>query len=359
MPRLAYVIALTALCLHPACSRRRREESDHSRPPQRPVAQPRPPAAPERPPSSPPPAAPAPAPTPAPSAPATLQRVIAVGRWPEGISARGNEVWVAESGARSISRVDYTSGAVVSTARAGRLPIRVQAFADGGVQAVSATDQTVWTMPPNATRPSAFARLPDYPQDVAWSDDGTVWALLWQNGTSASGAVARVSPSDGAVTRVATVGASSLAIALGHGRAWVLLRDGVVPIDVATGQTAPTVALPSAHSQMAACEGGVYVGDDASVTRVDPSALTVSGRQSLPGGARAMACDAGGALWVVGAQGQVTKLDGASLAVLSSATPPSPFAPTSARAVNGSLIVATHAYNSGDEAGALLVFAAP
>lgn len=359
MPRPAYVIPLAALCLYPACSRRRHDESDHSTPAARPAtAAPAPtptpaPAAPEQ--------APTPsAPPPAPAAPVTLQRAITVGRWPEGISAQGDELWVAESGARAISHFAIGAGTALGSVRAGRLPIRVHASADGTVQAVSATDQTVWLRPPGAPTATALARLPDYPEDVVWSDDGTLWALLWTGGSSAAGAVVRIAPGERAVTPVATVGANAFALAVTAGRVWVLLRDvGVVPIDVATGQAAPTVSIPGFHTQMTACAGGVYVSDRDAVVRVDPATASVSGRQTLVGGARAMACGAGGALWVVGDAGQIAKLDPTSLAVQSSFTPTTSFTPTSATVVGGSLLVATHAYNSDDAAGAVLVFNAP
>lgn len=342
-----------ALVLLPACTRRTRERSDEHPA----VAQPATPQAAPTPipaPTTPTPAAP---PTAAPPAePITLQRSIAVGRWPEGLSAHGAEAWVAESGGRTIAHVDYTAGVVLGRTRAGRLPTRVHLSGDGTVQAVSVTDQTVWTLPPAAAEFTRTARLPDAPQDAVWGDDGVLWALSWNRGSSASGAVVRVAPGDGSVTRVAEVGADAMALAVGHGKLWVAHQGGTVSvIDATTGQAQP-IAVEGLHTQVAACANGVYVNDRDAVIRIDPATATVSGRQALADGARALACADDGALWVVGAHGQIARLDPASLAVTATASPPTAFEPAAARVANGSLLVTTHAYGGSDAAGALLVF---
>ncbi len=363
--QLASLCALT-LALHPACARRTRDrgnEQPATAPPA--VAPPAvaPPAA--TPPvaaspvAAPPAAAPetAPAPIPAPTAPITLQRSIAIGRWPEGLSAHGTEAWVAESGGRTIAHVDYVTGVVLGRTRAGRLPTRVHLSGDGTVQVMSVTDQTVWTQPPGAAEVTRLARLPDAPQDAVWGDDGALWALLWNHGSSASGSIVRVGPGDGSVTHVAEVGANAMSLAVGHGKVWVAHQGGTVSVvDTTTGQALPPLAVEGFHNQIAACAHGVYVSDRDAMIRIDPATATVSGRQALTDSPRALACSVDGALWVVGAHGQIARLDPASLAVIATATPPTAFEAASAQVADGSLLVTTHAYGAGDAAGALLVF---
>ncbi len=356
-----HLALLCALSLQPACARRTRDRGNDQPAAAQPVAQPvaRPATQPAVAQPAAQPAAPeaAPAPIPAPTAPITLQRSIAIGRWPEGLSAHGTEAWVAESGGRTIAHVDYVTGVVLGRTRAGRLPTRVHLSGDGTVQVMSVTDQTVWTQPPGAAEVTRLARLPDAPQDAVWAEDGTLWALLWTHGSSASGAIVRVGPGDASVTRVAEVGADAMSLTVGHGKVWVAHHGGIVSVvDTTTGQALPPLAVEGFHNQIAACAHGVYVSDRNAVIRIDPATATVSGRQSLTDDPRALACSVDGALWAIGAHGQIGRLDPASLAVVSTASPPMAFEPAAAQVANGSLLVTTHAYGAGDAAGALLVF---
>lgn len=363
---LVSALAVAALTSPSACARRRRND-DNTPAPLQPVAQPpaHPAVAPAQPstaqPAAPPAAQPAPPSAPAAVAPAgvTFQRSIVLGRWPEGLSARGNEACVAESGDRTIAHVDLTTGAVLDRTRSGRLPVRVHVAGDGSVQVVSATDKTVWAQPPGASRATRLARLPDDPQDAVWADDGALWTLLWHRGSSASGSVARVSAGDRSATEVAPVGANAMSLAVGHGKVWVARADGVDVIDVATGRPLPPVALPGHHPRIAACARGVYVNDGDSIVRIDPATSAVSGRQALEDGARTFACATDGALWAVGSHGRVSRLDPVSLAVVAATAPPTAFEPAAAQVAGGRLLVTTHALGGSDAAGALVVFGAP
>jgi hypothetical protein len=364
-------LAVSALCLQPACTRRGRDDGSAQPAPAQPApAQPAPtppavqPAAQPTKPQTNPTAAGQPTPTQTPTdptpTPITLQRSIVVGRWPEGLSAQGDEAWVAESGGRSISHVDLTTGALRGRVPSGRLPIRVHASGDGSVQAVSATDRTVWSLSPGAAAATVLARLPEYPQDAVWGEDGMLWALLWQQGSSASALIVRVAPGDGAVTRVATVGAGAMSLAVGHGKVWVAHQTGTVSVvDMTTGQALPAVSIEGSRMRVAACANGVYVTDNDGVSRIDPTTSAVSGRQSLDDGARTLACAANTGLWVVGAHGHISRLDPQSLAVINAASPPTAFEPVAAQVVSGRLLVTTHAFGGSDASGALLVFNAP
>lgn len=364
---LVSVGALVAATLPSACARRHRDEGNAPAPLQpvaRPAATPAapaaaPPAAPPAPDAAPPVAAPPTEATNQAPTPITLQRTIVLGRWPEGLSARGNEAWVAESGDRSIAHVDLSTGAVLDRTPSGRLPIRVQAVADGSVQVVSATDKTVWTQTPGARRARRLARLPDDPQDVVWTTDGALWALLWRRGSSASGSVVRLAAGERDVTPLAPVGANAMALAVGHDRVWIAQTDTVAVIDGATGQARPPVAVPGYHTRVAACARGVYVNDREAVVRIDPATSTVSGRLAMADGARALACGPDGSLWVVGAHGRVSRHDPVSLTVTGAASPSTPFEPVAAWVSGGRLLVTTHALGGSDASGALLVFNAP
>ncbi|MCY0147221.1 hypothetical protein OEG84_05715 [Hoeflea sp. G2-23] len=69
-------------------------------------------------------------------------RVIELGKWIEGLAHDGSYLWAAESGQRTIAKVNYKTGKVVERLKVGRLPIEIIS-ADKDIYTLVATDKVV------------------------------------------------------------------------------------------------------------------------------------------------------------------------------------------------------------------------
>ena len=79
--------------------------------------------------------------------------IIDVGKWAEGLAWDGRSLWVAESGQRTVARIDLAARRVVEHVKVGRLPTDMVATSAGAVDALVATDKSVWKRSPMAAAP--------------------------------------------------------------------------------------------------------------------------------------------------------------------------------------------------------------
>ncbi len=119
-------------------------------------------------------------------------RVIELGKWVEGVADDGHNYWVAESGQRTIARVDLASGRVLGRVKVGRLPVSMVSTYAGEVYAMVFTDQTIWQQHDDG-RGAVFTKIPDCPQDLIMAG-GNLWALTEPDCSSQTSRVIRIDP---------------------------------------------------------------------------------------------------------------------------------------------------------------------
>ena len=196
-----------------------------------------------------------PTPPAAPAAP-TLHPV---GKWPEGVVEAGGELWVAESGARQVSRYSL-QGKRLERYRVGRLPVELLKRPGQEVWVSVVTDQVIKRLGSHVKLARKVARMPHYTEAIA-ADEEHLYGLLWPGGSSASSALFRRHLATGAEHMSADLGRNAFCLALSAGLAWVGLDGGVVAVDTRT--LAPfrrlTLSKEERALHMAATASRLYV----------------------------------------------------------------------------------------------------
>ena len=220
--------------------------------PPRPTQADAPPPPPSSPPSSPPSGTSAPA--------APLARIHAVGRWPEGVVASGGALWVAESGARRVSRYSL-EGERLEQYKVGRLPVDLLARPNGEVWVSVVTDQVVKRLSARRKLARKVARTQEYAEAIG-ADAEHLYALVWPSGSSATSRLMRHHLATGAAHLSADVGPNAMSLTLTEGVAWVGLEGALVAVHTRT--LAPTLRLTVSPTERvlesAAYGERVYVG---------------------------------------------------------------------------------------------------
>jgi YVTN family beta-propeller protein len=134
-----------------------------------------------------------------------------VGTQPAAIALEPSAVWVANSGADSISRVDPHSAGEVATINVARSP-RGIALGANGVWASAFDDDAVSRVTGSSSRTIAVG---DGPLGIAFGA-GSVWVANSRDGT-----VSRIDPDRGTVVATIRVGHRPQGITVGGGAVWV------------------------------------------------------------------------------------------------------------------------------------------
>jgi YVTN family beta-propeller protein len=174
---------------------------------------------------------------------------------PGSMAAAGNVVWVAPSSGL-LTRLDGSSGRIVQ-----------QLDPSAGPDGITLSDGAVWVTDSaanNVTRvdPSGLTTpipVGNGPSAIA-SDAGGVWVTDTLDDT-----VVRIDPATAAVTTTIPVGRSPSAVAVGDGSVWVAnTADGTVSrIDPSTDKVTTTIAVGGSPSALAIAGGRVWVAVDA------------------------------------------------------------------------------------------------
>jgi len=177
--------------------------------------------------------------------------VFDVGKWPEEIGLIENHLWVAESGQRSLAKLEASSGKKLLKVECGRLPVNLEAFGEM-IYATINTDAKIWKQG-NASKGSAIVSTgADYPQGLAITGDA-IFVLLNLKGSDAESVVMRIESDTYKTRRSISVGARANNVVAGEGSLWVLRTD--------------------------------FVGDTPTgiITHVDPETLEVQGHAEVEG----------------------------------------------------------------------------
>ena len=169
-------------------------------------------------------------------------RVIELGKWIEGVAHDGADLWAAESGQRTMAKVDYRTGKVIERFNVGRLPIEVIATGSGDVYTLVATDKVVLRHDRSGKK-SQLAKLKACPSGMraAGSD---LFVLGEPDCSSASSQLVRIDTKKGTQKATADLGEWSTSLTpvgndvwVGHARGTALsivdrstLKSGKLPL---------------------------------------------------------------------------------------------------------------------------------
>ena len=148
---------------------------------------------------------------------------------PAGIDLGAGAVWVSDSTADTVTRLDRTG--LTTPIAVGHEPSGI-VVGDGGVWVADTGDDAVVRIDPDTRAVTATIPVGQSPAGVAIGA-GSVWVA-----NSGDGTVTRIDPNTGRVTATITVGGSPQAIAVAEGRAWVTIDQRTIsPHQPASGGT--------------------------------------------------------------------------------------------------------------------------
>lgn len=241
-----------------------------------------------------------------------------------GIAVGAGSVWVANTLAFTVTRIDAETNRVTATIPTGQSPLDLfhgptrVAVGHGSVWVADGRSDCscVHRIDPATNRIAETIRLgiPTFPEfrvaplGIAVTREA-VWVALRHGGEdSPAGSVVRVDPVANAVTAVIPLGSDPefggpTGIAANEHGVWagVPSTKSVARIDPVTNAVVATIpGLSCGEGQLAADEAGVWVADCDVVRRIDPMSNTFAKTIPIPGatgaGARGIAVGAG-AVW--------------------------------------------------------------
>jgi ABC-type transport system substrate-binding protein/class 3 adenylate cyclase len=222
----------------------------------------------------------------------SVQQTIGVGNGPQGVAVNGNDVWVANSQDRTVSRVSAQTNQEVVHYPVGNTPTGV-AVGGGKVWVTNADDGTISQLDATTGRPGRTIQVGSPVGGIAYGG-GKLWVT-----DPVGNALVEVAPGSGVVTRI-SVGSGATAVAYRDGTVWVANNlDGTISrVDASAARVTGTYLVGSAPNGIAVTPGAVWVTDEVTgtLTRVDPvsgqpSHTSIGGR---PEGVAAL----DGSLWV-------------------------------------------------------------
>jgi len=228
----------------------------------------------------------------------------AVGRGPSTLAAGGGSVWVANTGDRTVSRIDRARDQTVT------IPVEEDPADIGfGAGSLWVTDRTgaVLQISPSANRVVRRIAAGNAPSGIV-AGYGALWVA-----SEADRSIARVDLRRGAVTQKIDLGANPMALAAGGGAVWVTSEEGgtVFRIEPRSGTVVSTIGVGHGPVDVAVGAGAVWVANrqDATVSRIDPATGAVTDTVRVGRDPSALAVGEGG-VWVANRiDGTVSRID--------------------------------------------------
>lgn len=216
-------------------------------------------------------------------------RVVPLGKWIEGITHDGRWLWAAESGQRTVARVDLSSGKVSKRFKVGRLPTDMLSMSDGSVFALVATDHIVWRHNKRGRR-KKLVWLKGCPEMLR-GDGKDLWVVTLPDCSSVSSRLVKVNPRSGRHTKSTVLGEWAQALTTFGGEVWVGHARGPALTIVDKSSLQPrTAAIPGTQVWAMTANGtSVYAGgrldgtdDDGVIVKLDPATQSETARASVP-----------------------------------------------------------------------------
>ncbi|MCB1521827.1 MAG: hypothetical protein KDJ37_14815 [Hyphomicrobiaceae bacterium] len=144
--------------------------------------------------------------------------VIRAGKWLEGLAFDGRWLWAAESGQRSVARLDPTTGKIAERVNVGRLPTAMASTGDGRIFALVATDKLIWAR--RSGRDRQLARLGGCPTGMI-ERHNQLWVLSEPDCSSAASRLTRVDAGNGRQRQTAVLGEWAQALTANDAEVWI------------------------------------------------------------------------------------------------------------------------------------------
>jgi YVTN family beta-propeller protein len=237
---------------------------------------------------------------------------IPVGGEPGSIASGGGAIWVASTVGSTVTRIDPTTESVTQTiGLPGENPDAI-AYGAGGLWVADSVGRELFEIDPATDSLKRTLSLDLQPSAVVTAD-GAMWVAGYNVAM-----VEKLDPVSGRVVARVRVGDGPSALAFAAGSLWVAnsLDSTVSRIDPATLRVVATIAVGSGPTALAGGPGVVWVANQYSgtVSRIDPrsnrvaasvdvggipTSLTVSGRRLWAGVAANSGSHRGGTLVIV------------------------------------------------------------
>jgi YVTN family beta-propeller protein len=237
----------------------------------------------------------------------SIRAVVPLGTAPSAVVAGDGAVWVANSNAGTVSRIDPETRSAVETIPVGTAPSGL-AVGGGAVWVANNDDGTASRIDPTVGRVVQTVAVGNAPTGVAVGE-GSVWVA-----NSSDGTLSQIDAVTGAVTdTIALGGAGATGVAVGEGAVWVSdeAGDRVLRVDPQSDQVTASINVGSGPTAIAVGFGSVWVANslDGTVSRIDPATDAVGETIAVGDGAGPIAVGSGG-LWVSNQYaGTVSRID--------------------------------------------------
>jgi YVTN family beta-propeller protein len=240
---------------------------------------------------------------------------IPVGVAPGGVAAGADAIWVSNTGANTVSRIDPSTNEVRQTISVGGGPSGT-AVTPGAVWVANGLDGTVSRIDAQTNQVSQVIAVGNGPTG-ATAGAGAVWVT-----NSTDGTVSRIDPASGRVTRTLPAVPGAAGIAVGFERLWVVSPPSakVVALDPASGRVVNEIGVGVDPAAIAVGADAVWVTNraDGTVSKIEPRTGAVIGTTAV--GRRPTGIAAGpGPVWVANTgDGTLSEVDPSTVKVVKS-----------------------------------------
>ena len=278
-----------------------------------------------------------------------VESQIPVEQGPTSAAFGDGALWVANSAAGTVSRIDLGARSVRQTIQVGNSPSGI-AVGGGGVWVANHDDNTVSWINPQSNAVVRPIGVGSGPTAVAYGFD-SVWVTNSNDRT-----VSRIDPTTGKVKQIST-NVDGRGIAVGGGSVWVTdeTTRRVVQVDPQRNRVVNTATVGAGPAGVAYGDGSVWVANslDNTVSRINAKTLLGQGTIRVAGGPSAVAFG-NGTVWVSAEFGnRVVHIDPARTAIAGSI--PIANRPQGLATADGGVWVAVQASGAGHRGGRLVV----
>lgn len=230
---------------------------------------------------------------------------VPIGPSPTAVGFDGSTIWVADSVANTVSRVERSSNSVSAVVEVGQQPTSI-AFDGSFIWVANSAGNSISRIDPSSAVVTATVETPT-PYDVAF--DGTsIWVANYSTGT-----VTKVNPTTALVE--STIGVSAVnnprSLAYDGDYLWVGANESLIKVDPVAGVVAATLAVPGVHTDTL-FDGDLLWTNDYTLSRIfaiDPRQDLIAMELGVGSVPHALAFD-GKRLWIAAyGSGQVFRCD--------------------------------------------------
>jgi Caspase domain len=248
-------------------------------------------------------------------------RIYPVGKWPEGLVHTGDFLWIAESGARQMVKLNRATGKIETKVPTGRLPVSMATDGNGTVFSAAFTDCKITRQsPPGKTKTLATIKNRVAFADMRYGLDALYAATYTDDGANRLTTLNRIDPKSGAVTPSEAFLGEARGLATAEGTPFMLYATGngteVAAFDQGSVSKGAGIPLEGFNWSIAANRQFIYVGGreeqqggNSTVTLLPVEDLGNKTRQSLEGqelimtiaatDVRVAALGDGGGVWIL------------------------------------------------------------